>query len=72
MDTLLRKMRVLNGESLDIVAEAVGTDKGNLSKIERGIRAPSRRLAEKLVEYYGPPLTEMHLLYPERYARKSA
>jgi transcriptional regulator with XRE-family HTH domain len=35
------------------VAQAVGTDTGNLSRIERGSQTPSGELAARLHNYYG-------------------
>lgn len=42
-------------------------DSGNLSRIERGAQKASTALAEKLVQVFEGDLTEMHILYPERF-----
>ena len=43
-------------------------DSGNLSRVERGTQRASASLAEKLVQVFGGELTEIHILYPERFA----
>lgn len=70
MDTPLRKARRDTGRSLNEVAEAVGTDPSNLSRIERGDHAPSTELAARLASYYGHRVTEMQILYPDRYGNE--
>lgn len=42
-------------------------DSGNLSRIERGAQRASAALAEKLVLVFEGDLTEIHILYPERF-----
>ena len=51
------------------VAASVQTNQGTLSRIENGKQKPSPELAEKLARYFDGEITEMELLYPERYAR---
>lgn len=48
--TQIRKSR---GLSLAAVAEKVGTDAGNLSRVEKGEQVPKRELARALFEFYG-------------------
>lgn len=67
METPLRRLRKARGLTLKAVAEAVSSDTGNLSHFERRTRYPSREMAEQLVKFFGPPLDELQLLYPERY-----
>ncbi|WP_256587509.1 helix-turn-helix transcriptional regulator [Pseudomonas sp. HLS-6] len=43
-------------------------DSGNLSRVERGTQRASAALAEKLVQVFDGELTEIHILYPERFA----
>ncbi|MDH0639070.1 helix-turn-helix transcriptional regulator [Pseudomonas sp. GD03860] len=43
-------------------------DSGNLSRVERGEQKASTALAEKLVQVFDGELTEIHILYPERFA----
>lgn len=48
----LRAARKARKLTLKTVAKAVGTDPGNLSRVERGEQAPNRELARKLHSYY--------------------
>lgn len=65
--TPIRKARIKAGWTIQQVASSAGIDCGNLSRIERGMSV-SPRMAESLVDIYHPfGLTEMHILYPERY-----
>ena len=45
--------RKSRGLLLEEVAEAVGTDPGNLSRIERGLQPPKKDLARALYKFYG-------------------
>ncbi len=47
-------------------------DPANLSRVERGTQKASTALAEKLVQVFERDLTEMHILYPERFAGDGA
>jgi transcriptional regulator with XRE-family HTH domain len=49
----LREVRLAREETLVAVADAVGTDVGNLSRIERGEQVPQRELARKLFDHFG-------------------
>jgi transcriptional regulator with XRE-family HTH domain len=42
-------------------------DTGNLSRIERGTQRASAPLAESLCAVFEGELTEIHVLYPERF-----
>lgn len=50
--TALREARKARGETVAQVAKAVGTDRSNLSRIERGQNAPLRDLARALYRYF--------------------
>jgi transcriptional regulator with XRE-family HTH domain len=63
----LRAIREKRGLSLKTVADAVATDPGNLSRVERGEQTPSKELAEELCKYFDYALTEIEIFYPERY-----
>lgn len=63
----LRNERLRRGQSLATVAAAVGTDAGNLSRIENGKQRASPELAEKLAKHFGCAVTEVQILYPERF-----
>ncbi|PAW51051.1 MULTISPECIES: helix-turn-helix transcriptional regulator [Pseudomonas] len=42
-------------------------DSGNLSRVERGVQRASAALAENLSKVFGGEITEIHILYPERF-----
>lgn len=48
--TFIRQWRQHRGYSLDVLAERVPMDKGNLSKIERGLLPYNQDLLERLAE----------------------
>ncbi|MGX7006193.1 helix-turn-helix domain-containing protein [Caballeronia sp. KNU42] len=71
-ETPLRRLRKRRGLTVAQVALAIKIDQGNLSRIERGTQF-SRRAAEALVAYYGiSAITEMEILYPDRFVASSA
>jgi transcriptional regulator with XRE-family HTH domain len=67
MKSPLRKVRESQDMTLNDLAARVGSDVGNLSRIERGTQMPSKDLAEKICSILGRGLNEMHLFFPERY-----
>lgn len=67
-DSPLKKARMQKGETLQAVADAIGTDTGNLSRIERGKQTPSKEIVEKLVKHFNNAITEIQIFYPERFA----
>ncbi|MDC9596488.1 helix-turn-helix transcriptional regulator [Xenorhabdus anantnagensis] len=71
MDTPLRKIRKEQGLTLAQVANAVDCDAGNLSRMERGIQKPALDLAEKLVTFFGRKISEIQILYPERFRQNN-
>lgn len=62
----LRNIRKLNGYSLQHVCLKVGVDNGHLSRIERGEKT-SPDLAERLSSFFKNEISEIEILYPERY-----
>lgn len=64
----LKALRTARGQTLAAVAAAVSTDVGNLSRIENQKQKASPELAERLAKFFGHAVTEMQILYPERYA----
>lgn len=69
----LKRARISRNWTLaDVTARlaALGdrVDSGNLSRVERGAQRASTSLAEKLVQVFEGDLTEIHILYPERFA----
>jgi transcriptional regulator with XRE-family HTH domain len=71
--TPLKKARTSRGWTLtDVSARlaALGADRvdtGNLSRIERGVQRASTAIAENLSRVFEGEITEIHILYPERY-----
>ena len=55
----LKHIRVSRGLMLKDVARQVGTDAGNLSRIEQGKQNPSLALARKLAALYGISLDDI-------------
>jgi transcriptional regulator with XRE-family HTH domain len=64
--TPLRKERERRNMSATEVAKAVGINQSYYSKIERGFK-PAPDIAEKLALFFGHTVTELQILYPERY-----
>ena len=59
------------GLSIYVVADAVGTNPGNLSRVERAVQNASPALAERLATFFQPDLTELEILYPDRFEVES-
>lgn len=68
MNSPLKQARLKRELTLQQVANEVGIDTGNLSRIERGLQIPSKELAEKLVKFFDNKVTETQIIYPERFA----
>lgn len=67
MHSPLKQIRLKRHGTLAEVATAVATNTGNLSRIENGKQKASPNLAEKLAKHFGHEITEIQILYPERY-----
>lgn len=67
MKSPLRRVREAKGQTIVEVCRAVGTDPGNLSRIENGKQKASTDVAAKLAKHFVDELTEMEILYPERF-----
>lgn len=67
MGSPLKQVRIKRKETLQQVAVAVGTDSGNLSRIERGLQVPSKQVAARLSSYFGGEVSEVQIIYPERF-----
>lgn len=67
MKSPLRQVREAQGQTIVEVCRAVNTDPGNLSRIENDKQRASTELAEKLAKHFAGAVTEMEILYPERY-----
>ena len=63
----LKAARKQRQQTLKRVANAVGTDAGNLSRIENGKQRASPDLAEKLAAHFGHAVSEIQILYPMRF-----
>lgn len=50
---LMARTRIARGLSLAQVAEAVGSDPGNIFRVEKGQQVPKRELARALFKFYG-------------------
>jgi len=70
--TPLRRIREKKKMSLAEVAVDVNCDAGNLSRIETGKQNPSLDLAAALSKFFKNEISEMEILYPERYMEKNA
>lgn len=53
--------------TLNDLAKNVGSDVGNLSRIERGVQMPNARLAERICNEFNGEINELQLIYPARY-----
>lgn len=67
----LRKMREFHGLSQQDVERLTGVQQATISRAERGYPI-YRTPAEALVKFFGFPLNELHLIYPERFLDKDA
>lgn len=68
MKSPLRAERERRGLTLKAVAHAVSMDQGNLSRVERGEQLPSKELIEALCKYFDGAVTELEIIFPERFA----
>lgn len=72
--THLRRLIASRGLSEGKVADAIGVDRGHFNRLCKGAPA-GRQVAEKIVKYFDAlaggkgkgGITEMELIYPERY-----
>ena len=67
----LKQTRIKHGLTQQQVADGVGIDTGNLSRIERGHQVPNKKLAEKLAKFFDDDVTETQIIYPERFIDES-
>lgn len=71
--TPLKRARTKRGWTLADVSARLANlgadqvDTGNLSRIERGAQRASTTLAENLCKVFDSEITEIHILYPERF-----
>jgi len=67
MKSPLRQIRERKGQTITEVGRAVTVDPGNLSRIENCKQKASTELAEKLAKHFHHEITEMEILYPDRF-----
>lgn len=67
MKSPLRLAREKRGMTLNALAAKVGSDVGNLSRIERGVQTPNPDLAERICKEFSGEVNELQLIYPSRY-----
>lgn len=65
--TPLSRIRNAVGVTTTEISKVIGLNTGNISRLENGHNRPSPETAEKLVAYFNGALTELHLIYPERF-----
>jgi putative transcriptional regulator len=65
--TPLVKLRKAIGLTTVELGLMVGMNNGWISRLESGLSRPSYQAAEKLALLFRGEITEMHLIYPERY-----
>lgn len=63
--TPLKKARIRAGISIYELARQTGIDRGNLSRLERGLAGMSRDNVAILARHL--KISELEILYPERY-----
>lgn len=68
--TPLKKMRLERSQTIYQVAVAVGVAPPTISRIENGKLGASPELAAKLARHFGGALTELQILYPERFTQE--
>ena len=71
MSSSIKAARLKRGQTLVQVATSIGTDAGNLSRIENGKQKPSTTMAARLARYYNNEISEIQILYPERFAESA-
>jgi transcriptional regulator with XRE-family HTH domain len=72
MPTPLRTAREKRRDSTRTVADAVGINQSQYSRVESGLRRPSPDLANRLAKYFGNAVTRDQILFPEDYAEQPA
>ncbi|MCL2656124.1 MAG: helix-turn-helix domain-containing protein [Betaproteobacteria bacterium] len=70
MKTPLRLARERRELTIVQISAETGIDPGNLSRIERGCQTPSTKVAERLAKFFNNEVTELQILFPERYVEK--
>ena len=67
MTTPLKRLRSSRGLTASAVAEAIGINQGQYSRIENGAKTTAET-AQAIVEFFGrDAIDEMRVLYPDRF-----
>lgn len=66
-DTPLRRVRKRKGLTLDDLAAVLGCHNSTMSRIDSGKRVATPDQAARLKKYLGRGISELQILYPERY-----
>lgn len=72
MKSPLRLIRERKGQTIVEVGRAVSIDPGNLSRVENCKQKASTELAEKLARHFDHEISEMEILYPDRFMSPGA
>jgi len=67
MTTPLQRIRIARGLTQKQVALGAEIDPGQYSRIENAKEQATPRAAERIAKSFGHEVTEMQILYPERY-----
>lgn len=70
--TPLKKARLARRLTLEQVESDTGINTGSLSRYENVNQIPTLSRAAVLASYFAPDLTEMHILYPDRFMPSDA
>jgi transcriptional regulator with XRE-family HTH domain len=71
-ESLMTQTRKSRNLSLEQVAQQVGTDQANLSRVEKGRQVPKRTLARRLFEFYGGSVPLAAIYDPEFWSQRTA
>ena len=71
MDTPLKRIRKRRGLTQRVVAEAAGIRPAYYCRVENGVSTASAEVAAKIALYFGGMLTELEILYPERFVARN-
>jgi transcriptional regulator with XRE-family HTH domain len=66
IESPLKRVRVRRGLKQREVAAALKLDNGQYGRIEKGVGQTPQN-AEAIAKFFGHEITEMQILYPERY-----
>lgn len=70
--TPLKRLRIARGVTLDEIAKVIKRNNGTISRIERAESQASPDTAALIVAFFNGAITELEILYPERYMDRRA